>query len=132
MTEVKQIKLIGGEEVLCDLVGIELDEYDNEVMVIRAAYSLISQEDFENGFRYYTFRPFMMHINDPSHVLLLNAGAVICLTNPSDMVSEQYIKHIEQHRKEEREKDKVDDVIEKLLEEAERDEKVVKFNPKLH
>ena len=49
MTEVKQIKLIGGEEVLCDLVGIELDEYDNEVMVIRAAYSLISQEDFESA-----------------------------------------------------------------------------------
>lgn len=132
MTEVKQLKLIGGEEVLCDLVDIELDEYDNEVMIIRAAYSLVSQEDFANGFRYYTFRPFMMHIHDPSHILLLSAGAVICLTNPSDLVSEQYIKYIEQHRKEEREKDKVDDVIEKLLEEAERAENVIKFNPKLH
>ena len=126
--EVKQIKLIGGEEVICDLVGVELDEYESEVMIIRAAHSLISHVDFENGLRYYTFRPFMMHINDPSHIFLLNGGAVICITNPADIVVKEYIKHIEQYRKEERETDPLD----RIMEEYEENEKVVKFNPKLH
>lgn len=127
MRSVKQFKLIGGEEILCDLVGVELDEYDAEVMIIRGAYSLISQEDFENGLRYYTFRPFMMHINDPSHLLALNSGSIICMTTPSETVEEQYIKYIGLHTKEEDKDDSIGEYEEDLS-----DENIIKFNPKLH
>ena len=133
MTDVKQMKLLGGEEILCDLVDVQYTEEEGEAFVIRAAYSLISQEDFENGFRYYTFRPFMMHIYDPSHILLLNSASVICMTNPSEAVIEQYIKHIEGFRKEMREKDKTDDFLDKMTEEDDKkDDRIVKFKPKLH
>ena len=135
MTDVKQMKLLGGEEILCDLVDVQYDDEDGEAFVIRAAYSLISQEDFENGFRYYTFRPFMMHVYDPSHILLLNSGAVICMTNPAEAVVEQYIKHIEAFRKEEREKQQssTEDFLDKMAAEDEKkDDRIVKFKPKLH
>tara|TARA_R110000868_G_scaffold74853_1_gene216437 strand:- start:400 stop:798 length:399 start_codon:yes stop_codon:yes gene_type:complete len=132
MTEVKQLKLIGGEEVLCDLVAIELDEYESEVMVIRAAHSIISHINFETGIRYYTFKSFMMHINDPSHILLLNAGSVICMANPSDMVMKEYIRHVDYHRKEVREEENEEDPLDKLLKEFEDDQNIIKFNPKLH
>ena len=135
MTDVKQMKLLGGEEILCDLVDVQYDDEEGEAFVIRAAYSLISQEDFENGFRYYTFRPFMMHIYDPSHILLLNSGAVICMTNPSEAVIEQYIKHIEAFRKEQREKESssTENFLDKMAAEDEKkDDRIVKFKPKLH
>lgn len=135
MTDVKQMKLLGGEEILCDLVDVQYDEEEGEAFVIRAAYSLISQEDFENGFRYYTFRPFMMHVYDPSHILLLNSASVICMTNPHENVIEQYIKHIEAFRKEQREKESssAEDFLEKMArEDEEKDERIVKFKPKLH
>jgi len=134
MTEVKQLKLISGEEVICELVAIEVDDYDAEVMVIRAAYNIISQEDFENKFRYYTFRPFMAQIIDPSHILVLNSGSVLCMTNPATNVYDQYIEYIEHFRKEERSKEheQEKDLFDEIMEESEKDEKIVKFNPKLH
>ena len=133
MTEVKQMKLLSGEEILCDLVDISWDEEEGETMVIRAAYLLVSTEDFENGLRYYTFRPFMMHINDPSHILLLNSGAVICMTTPHDNVQAQYLHYIESVRREEREKNPIEDVLNKMLEDdSSKDEKIVTFKPKLH
>ena len=134
MTDVKQMKLLGGEEILCDLVDVQYSEEEGEAFVIRAAYSLISQEDFENGLRYYTFRPFMMHIYNPAHVLLLNSGAVICMANPHESVVEQYMRHVESYRKEEREKQsELDDFLDKMEEDSEdKDDRVVKFKPKLH
>lgn len=135
MTDVKQMKLLGGEEILCDLVDVQYDEEDGEAFVIRAAYTLVSQEDFENGFRYYTFRPFMMHVYDPSHILLLNSASVICMTNPATAVIDQYIKHIEGFRKDLREsqKSQTEDFLDKMAEEdEEKDDRIVKFKPKLH
>ena len=133
MSEVKQMKLLSGEEILCDLVDIQWSEEEGEAMIIRAAYLLVSSEDFENGLRYYTFRPFMMHINDPSHILLLNSAAVICMTTPHDNVEVQYRNYIESVRKEEREKNPIEDFLDKMLEEdGPTDDKVVTFKPKLH
>ena len=134
MTEVKQMKLLSGEEILCDLVDIQWDDNEGEAMIIRAAYLLVSTEDFENGLRYYTFRPFMMHVNDPSHVLLLNSAAVICMTTPHPNVKEQYINYISQIAKEEREKNKtLDDFLDEMVEnDSPKDENVVTFKPKLH
>jgi hypothetical protein len=137
MSDVKQLRLVSGEELLCEIIDVQWDdEVGEESFIIRAAYTLVSQEDFENGYRYYTFRPFMMHIHDPSHVLVLNSAAVICLTKPHQTVIDQYIKHMEVFRNEERqrmEKDQ-DALLEQIVAEDEEvlDEisKVVTLRPK--
>jgi hypothetical protein len=76
----------------------------------------------------------MMHVYDPSHILLLNSASVICMTNPSDPVIEQYLNHIESYRKEAREKQsQTDDFLDRMEEEDEqKDDRIVKFKPKLH
>ncbi len=137
MSDVKQLRLISGEELLCEIIDVQWDEQvGEESFVMRAAYTLVSQEDFENGYRYYTFRPFMMHIHDPSHVLVLNSAAVICLTNPHQTVIDQYIKHMQVFRNEERERieKQQGDMLEQILAEdediLEELSKVVKLKPK--
>jgi hypothetical protein len=138
MNNIKQMKLLSGEEILCDLVDVTFTEEEGECMIIRAAYVLVSTEDFDNGLRYYTFRPFMMNIYDPSKVLLLNTGAVICLTTPNPTVVNQYEKHIEQFKSETI--GTASDELSKMLDEAEEagdDDKldtrnVVDFKSKLH
>lgn len=135
MSTIKQMKLLSGEEILCDLVDVTYTEEDGEVMVIRAAFVLVATEDFENGLRYYTFRPFMMHIHDPTQILLLNTGAVICLTTPHVTVIEQYESHINQFRKEDEEKKAKLDALDKILDEMEQEDQfdnVYDFKPKLH
>ena len=135
MTNVKQMKLFGGEEILCDLVDIQYTEEEGDVFVIRAAYSLISQEDFENGFRYYTFKPFMMHVYDPAHILILNADSVICMTDPHERVIEQYIKHMEGFQSDypEKESSQTEDFLDKMTDEDDdKDDRIIKFKPKLH
>lgn len=122
---VRQLKIITGEEVLCDLVTTEINDYDEEILFIRNAYSLVSTEDFENQVRFYTFRPFMMHQYESNKVLALNSGAVICAVIPDKKVIEQYETHIEQFRVEDEEESPLDD-------DEPNDPNIVKFKPKLH
>lgn len=121
---VRQLKLITGEEILCDLVTSEFNEYDEEILFVKCAYSLISTEDFQEGVRFYTFRPFMMHQYETDKLLALNSGAVICAVIPDKKVIEQYTLHIDQFRKEDEEAEIDTDELD--------DPNIVKFKPKLH
>lgn len=133
MSDIKHMKLLSGEEILCDLVDIQWDDNEGECMVMRAAFLLIATEDFNNGLRYYTFRPFMLQVYDPSHILLLNSAAVICMTTPVDNVKEQYINFIADVRKTHNfDNDPRDEDIFNQEEPEPKDEKVIAFKPKLH
>lgn len=121
---VRQLKLITGEEILCDLVTSEFNEYDEEILFVKSAYSLVSTEDFENQVRFYTFRPFMMHQYETDKLLALNSGAVICAVIPDKKVIDQYTLHIDQFKTEDEELDIDTDELD--------DPNIVKFKPKLH
>ena len=123
---VRQLKLITGEEVLCDLVDTEYNEYEDEFLIIRSAYSLVSTEDFESQMRYYTFRPFMMHQYETNKVMALSSGAVICAVTPDKKVIEQYEAHVELFKAEDEE------YINGDSDEKKTDPNVVTFKPKLH
>lgn len=118
---VKQLKLVTGEEILAELISSEINEYDEEILFIRNAYILVSTEDLDNQVRFYTFRPFMMHQYEPDKILFLNGGSVICGVIPDKKVIEQYESQIPTYEKDE------DDI-----EEKNEDPNVVKFKPKLH
>ena len=124
---VRQLKLITGEEILCDLVTSEFNEYDEEILFVKSAYSLVSTEDFENQVRFYTFRPFMMHQYETDKLLALNSGAVICAVIPDKKVIEQYALHIDQFRTEDEEIG-----IDTDNDDEPTDPNIVKFKPKLH
>lgn len=124
---VRQLKLITGEEILCDLVTSEFNEYEEEILFVKSAYSLVSTEDFENQVRFYTFRPFMMHQYETDKLLALNSGAVICAVIPDKKVIEQYALHIDQFKSEDEESD-----IDTDNDDEPTDPNIVKFKPKLH
>ena len=90
----RHIKLISGEEVLLNVVQYEEDEWGREMMLATSAYSLIAQEDYDSGTRFYTFRPFMMQVTNPTHIMSINTDAIICMTIPSDIVKEQYETYV--------------------------------------
>lgn len=121
----RHIKLISGEEVLLNVVQYEEDELGRELILATSAYSLIAQEDYENGTRYYTFRPFMMQITDPTHMVSINTDAIICMTIPTDIVKEQYVLYVNHS----------DNTSESTPEEESEennseDKNIIRFNPK--
>jgi len=121
---VKQFKLVTGEEILADYVSSELNEYEEEILFLRNVYLLVSTENFEEGLRFYTFRPFMMHQYEDNKILALNPGAVICGAVPDRKVIEQYESHVRTFSKAEEEDEDESSIVE--------DPNVIKFNPKLH
>jgi len=119
---VKQFKLVTGEEILADLVSSELDEYEEEILFLRNVYLLVATENFEEGIRFYTFRPFMMHQYEDNKILALNAGAVICSALPDRKVVDQYESHV----------GSFSNTKEADAEPTIEDPTVVAFKPKLH
>jgi hypothetical protein len=119
---VKQFKLVTGEEILADMVSSDLDEYGDEVLFLRNVYLLVSTENFEEGIRFYTFRPFMMHQYEDNKILALNAGSVICSALPDRKVVDQYESHCATFSE-----DKTEEP-----EDNPEEPNVVKFKPKLH
>ena len=125
---VMQLKLITGEEILCDIVTAELNEFEEEILFMKNAYALVSTEDFENQVRYYTFRPFMMHQYETSKLLALNAGSVICSVVPDKKVTVQYVEHIKQFEDEDEEKS----ILDSDEDDSPNDPSVIRFKPRMH
>jgi len=124
-----QLKIITGEEIICDLVSSEINEYDDEILFLRNAYSLVCNEDFDQQVRFYTFRPFMMHQYESNKLLALQSGAVLCSVVPDKKVLVQYETHIDQYRSDDEEEESI---LDEEHDDENSDPKVIKFNPKLH
>lgn len=127
---IKQLKLITGEEILCDLTEALYDEDDIEhTLLIRSAFTLVTHEDFENQIRYYTFKPFMIHSYEANKIMALNAGAMICAIQPDKNLIDKYEEHVKEFEfiePEEEEKSPLD----AEADEEPKDDKVLKFKPK--
>ena len=92
--DVRQIVLSNGQELLCEVVqwpDMEIDE--QEVMIIRKAAKIIIQENFEQGTRWFTFRPFMTYQDDNSSLCSLMPYHIITIGHPSKVLKNQYTKY---------------------------------------
>lgn len=108
----KQIKITTGEEIVCKVIDFESDN-TGETMVIMDAYILISEEDYKNGIRYYSFKPFMMW-QEKDQPIILNAYNVISIIKPHDVIVNQYkeyMKKEEELRQENSGKKESDNVL---------------------
>ena len=93
--DVRQIVLSNGQELLCEVVqwpDMEIDE--QEVMIIRKAAKIIIQENFEQGTRWFTFRPFMTYQDDNSSLCPLMPYHIITIGHPSQVLKNQYTKYL--------------------------------------
>ena len=94
--DVKQIKTMTGEELICEVLQVYDDE-NSECMIIKNALSIICDEDRKREIRWYTFRPFMLH-QDADQELVLNTANVLCITNPARGVLDYFHTYIQNFR----------------------------------
>lgn len=86
---VKQLKLVSGEEILCEIV--EEDEFD---LVVRNVLQIHFQT-LSDGSRMWTFKIYMCYQQEPERFILLKTDKVVAVANPTDDLLAQYIVAIE-------------------------------------
>ena len=116
-TDVRQIVLSNGQEILCEVIQWpDIDVDDSEVMIIRKAAKIIIQENFKEGTRWFTFRPFMTYQDDNSSLCSLMPYHIISIGHPSNILEKQYQKYVslmiqELEQKQEENSDTLSDFI---------------------
>ena len=93
--DIRQLVLSNGQELLCEVIqwpDIDIDE--QEVMIIRRSAKIIVQENFEQGTRWFTFRPFMTYQDDNNSLVSLMPYHIMSIGHPSDVLKNQYRKYI--------------------------------------
>jgi len=81
---VKQIKLVTGEEVICNVV--EEDEFE---VLLKDALRIQSKIN-EVGIRFYFFRSFMIYKEDENDLIVLRADKIVSYTTPSEDLFREY------------------------------------------
>ena len=93
--DVRQLVLSNGQEILCEVIqwpDLEVD--DNDVLIVRKAAKIIIQENFREGTRWFTFRPFMTYQDDNSSLCSLMPYHIISIGHPSTILEKQYQKYV--------------------------------------
>lgn len=86
--DLKQFKLINGDEVICEV--LEYDSKDNSQMVVTKALKIVSLDDIDESMRYYTFKPWQLMNNNPSALHILNSHHILSQTIPSKVAMQYF------------------------------------------
>ena len=123
MTTSTQFRLANGDEILCEVM--EEPKEDDYNIVVRNAMKVITVDRHDNGFRYYTFRPWMVYQDRADMLQLLNYSHIVGEAKPNKLLDDQYkialkneTKLVEARDEEHDEKyDKIRERLEKIFEE---------------
>tara|TARA_B100000900_G_scaffold410249_1_gene427704 strand:- start:932 stop:1402 length:471 start_codon:yes stop_codon:yes gene_type:complete len=104
----KQFKLTNNDEIVAEILEI-VEEGD---LVLRNALKIFHAEDFDNGVRYYSFKPWMSFQDNVSEVTVLNVGHIIGETSPSAALLLHYTEAMNQIKKMEKKKEfNIDEIV---------------------
>ena len=81
-------KLVNGDEILCEVLEEPSGEDLN--LVIRNALKIVTVDKHEQGYRYYSFRPWMVYQDRQDYFQLLNYNHIIGEAKPNHLLEEQY------------------------------------------
>ena len=90
ISSVKHIKLVTGEELVCELMSETGDS-----IVIRNALSLI-EKDLSTGDKYYAFKTFMVYQDSPQNVIIIFFDKVMSVAVPTEEMQRQYTEAIKE------------------------------------
>jgi len=88
---IKQFKLTNNEEIICEVIEWNTGDDPGDILVKRAL-RVISVEDYQKGWRFFAFRPWMSFQDDPDLLQTLNSSHIIVTTNPSLNLLKHYEK----------------------------------------
>jgi len=86
---IKQFKLTNNEEIICEVIEWNTGEDPGDIL-IKKALRVISVEDYQKGWRFFAFRPWMSFQDDPDLLQTLNSSHIIVTTNPSPNLLKHY------------------------------------------
>lgn len=91
-SSVKHLKLVTGEELVCELMSETGDS-----IVIRNALSLI-EKDLSSGDKYYAFKTFMVYQDSPQNVIIIFFDKIMSIAVPTEEMQRQYTGAIAEMR----------------------------------
>ena len=86
---IKQFKLTNNEEIICEVMEWDTGEDTGDILV-KKALRVIAVEDYQKGWRFFAFRPWMSFQDDPSSLQTLNSSHIIVTSNPSPNILKHY------------------------------------------
>ena len=93
MSAYTQFKLANGDEIVARVV--QEPEGDDYNVVIKMAMMVVRTEAAGDGYRYYSFRPWMSFQLDEEYYQLLNFNLIVGEAKPARVLLDQYFKAIE-------------------------------------
>jgi len=91
-SSVKHLKLVTGEELVCELMSETGDS-----IVIRNALALI-EKDLSTGDKYYAFKTFMVYQDSPQNVIIIFFDKIMSIAVPTEEMQRQYTGAIAEMR----------------------------------
>ena len=113
MSDIRQLKLITGEEIICQI----LDWADDQEVdiVVRNVYQVSAIDDDTKGIRYYSLKPWMTMQEGDDKYITVNTMHIVSQAKPHGRVQEQFENAVEHSNLDQEEiKEKVKDYIEKM------------------
>jgi len=86
---IKQFKLTNNEEIVCEVVEWDTHDELGDILVKRAL-KIIGVEDYQKGWRFFAFRPWMSFQDDPETLQTINSSHIIVTTNPTSKILKHY------------------------------------------
>jgi hypothetical protein len=86
---IKQFKLTNNDEIICEVVEWDTGDESGDVL-IKKALKVVSVEDYQRGWRFFAFRPWMSFQDDPGSMQTLNSSHIIVTTIPSKNILKHY------------------------------------------
>ncbi len=83
-SSIKHLKLITGEELICNL----LDESPDH-LVVNNALSLM-EKTLDNGTKFYAFKTYMVYQDTPQNVIMVFTDKIVSLALPTQDMIDQY------------------------------------------
>ena len=86
---IKQFKLTNNEEIVCEVVEWDTQDDVGDILV-KKALRVIAVEDYQKGWRFFAFRPWMSFQDDPESLQTINSSHIIVTTNPTSNILKHY------------------------------------------
>lgn len=101
MKDIRQLKLINGEEIICEVVDENFDvNYDGFDLHVKSCMALklkVYDADPEaEPYRYYTLNPWFVYGEDNDNPTFIKSEMIIAECQPSPLLMDQYVVGVEQ------------------------------------
>jgi hypothetical protein len=89
---IKHFKLSTGEEIICEVV--EWDTIETSAILIRKAMKLYDSINIRNGYKFFSFRPWLSFNDDPNVLQTINSEHIVGESSPSPDLLKLYEKSL--------------------------------------